>query len=416
MNTRFDEFPLAPAVLRGVAALGFTTPTPVQAATIPLLLAGRDAIVQAKTGSGKTLAFGLPLLSLLADRQPGPRALVILPTRELALQVCEAIDAVQGPRGRLRIVPVYGGAGFGSQQAALERGADVVVGTPGRLKDFLQRGTLDLSHVRILVLDEADQMLDMGFRPEIERFIGRLPARQQTLVFSATMPPEIESIARRHLTAPAVVKLVPAAEETPAEIDHEFVRVPRDRRIDALAALMAAEVPERALVFVRMKHETPRLARKLERLTGWPVGFLNGNMAQGARNAALAAFRDGRLRILVATDVAARGLDVEGLSHVFHYAVPEVVETYIHRSGRTGRAGNRGLTITLVTPDSEADFAPIRDRVAFRERHVDLTAAPAVPPAPAAVSPVVASPPPLPGDQMPAPPPAPGGRKPAPPP
>ncbi|HEY9857668.1 MAG TPA: DEAD/DEAH box helicase [Stenomitos sp.] len=375
MSQTFQDFSLAPAVLQGLAALGFTEPTPVQAATIPLLLNGRNAIAQAKTGSGKTLAFGLPLLTMLKP-QPKPQALVILPTRELALQVSESLAAVQGKSSKLRVLPVYGGVGLGNQEAALKRGVDLVVGTPGRLKDLLGRGSLDLSQVRVLVLDEADQMLDMGFRRDIEFLIDRLPSRKQTLIFSATMPPEIEAIARRYLVDPAVVKLIPKTEATPVEIDHAFVRVPKERRVDALAILMQEENPERAIVFTRMKHETKKLAAKLNRLTGWNVGYLNGNMSQNARNTALAGFKSGELRVLVATDVAARGLDVEGLSHVFHFAVPEVVETYIHRSGRTGRAGNSGKTITLVAPDSEADFTAIRRRISFTERTLDLSALP----------------------------------------
>ena len=363
------------AVQQGLQALGFNTPTPVQAATIPLLLEGRDALVQAKTGSGKTLAFGLPLLSMLSPRQHA-QALVVLPTRELAIQVRDAIASVQGPAGALRVLPIYGGVSLNNQEADLRRGVDVVVGTPGRLKDLLGRKSLDLSRVHTLVLDEADQMLDMGFRRDIEFLIRQMPARKQTLVFSATMPPEIEAIARQHLSNPEIVKLVARSEATPAEIEHFFVRVPQDRRIDALVALLKEDAPECALVFTRMKHETKRLATKITNQTGRNVGFLNGNMSQNARNTALAKFRSGETSILVATDVAARGLDVEGLSHVYHFAVPEVVETYVHRSGRTGRAGNKGQTLTLVTPDAEADFKAIRRRIAFTERRLDMASLP----------------------------------------
>lgn len=371
LNQTFHSFPLAPAVLQGLEALGFTTPTPVQAAATPLLLGHRDAIVQAKTGSGKTLAFGLPLLTMIQPAKK-PQALVVLPTRELAMQVCEAIASVQGPKGAVRVLAVYGGVGYQHQETALKRGVDLVVGTPGRLKDLLDRKTLDLSQVRILVLDEADQMLDMGFRRDIDFLLARLPKREQTLIFSATMPSEIEAIARQHLTNPEIVKLIQPSEATPVEIDHGFVRVPASRRLDALVTLLGEDDPERALVFTRMKHETKKLAAKLNKHTGWAIGYLNGNMSQNARNTALAGFKSGELRMLVATDVAARGLDVEGLSHVYHYAVPDVVETYIHRSGRTGRNGASGSTMTLVTPDDEEAFKAIRRRIQFSERSIAL--------------------------------------------
>lgn len=375
MTQNFHAFPLSPACLQGLKNLGFDSPTPVQAATIPLLLEGRDALVQAKTGSGKTLAFGLPLLTLLSPQQK-PQALVVLPTRELAIQVRDAIASVQGPKGALRVLPLYGGVNINRQEEALRLGVDVIVGTPGRLKDLLGRRSLDLSNVRILVLDEADQMLDMGFRRDIEYLLRQLPNRKQTLVFSATMPPDIEGIAQQHLTNPSIVKLVAPAEATPIEIEHFFVRVPTDRRIDALVALLKEDTPECAIIFTRMKHETKKLAAKLTAQTGRDVGFLNGNMSQNARNTALAKFRSGEMHIMVATDVAARGLDIEGLSHVYHFAVPEVVETYVHRSGRTGRAGNKGQTVTLVTPDAEDDFRAIRRRISFTERAIDLAALP----------------------------------------
>ncbi|HEY9723310.1 MAG TPA: DEAD/DEAH box helicase [Oscillatoriaceae cyanobacterium] len=375
MSLTFDQFKLAPAVLRGVAALGFTTPTPVQEHAIPLLLAGRDAIVQAKTGSGKTLAFGLPLLSMLKP-QPRPQALVILPTRELAIQVCEAIASVAAG-SPLRVLPIYGGVGLGPQETALRKGVDVVVGTPGRLKDLLARKSLDLSAVRVLVLDEADQMLDMGFRRDIEHLVDRLPSRAQTLIFSATMPSEIEAIAHKYLKDPAIVKLVKAEATTPTEISHYFVRVGLDDRLDALMTLLDREKPERAIVFTRMKHETKRLAEKLAKQAGIDAGYLNGNMSQNARNTMLARFRSGEVGVLVATDVAARGLDIEGLSHVFHFAVPTVVETYIHRSGRTGRAGNTGKTFTLVTPDAEADFKAILKKVKIEEEKLAVSRRPA---------------------------------------
>ena len=360
MTTNFDSFGLAPDILRGVTALGFTTPTPVQAHAIPLVLEGRDLIAQARTGSGKTLAFGLPLLSKL-KRANHPQVLVVAPTRELAVQIADAMTSV-APKGPLRIMAIYGGVGLGPQEAALRKGVDIVVGTPGRLKDLHGRGSLDLSKTKILVLDEADEMLDMGFRRDIEFLLDRLPQLSQTLIFSATMPEAIEAIARRHLRDPAHVQLVSDG-VTPNEIEHFYIRMGADERLGHLIQLLREQNPERALIFTRMKHETKRLAEKLHKQAGIKAGFLNGNMSQNARNAMMQKFRDGELQYMVATDVAARGIDVEGLSHVVHWAVPTVVETYVHRSGRTGRAGATGMTVTFVTPDAEADFNAIRKRV-----------------------------------------------------
>ncbi|MDB5098464.1 MAG: box helicase [Cyanobacteria bacterium RYN_339] len=359
----FDQFPLLPSLKQGLANLGFTTPTPVQAAAIPLLLDRKDAIVLAKTGSGKTLAFGLPLLTLL-KRGPRAQALVVVPTRELCQQVREAIAEVGGDA--LRVVPIYGGVGLGPQEAKLRAGVDVIVGTPGRLKDLHSRGTLDLTGVKILVLDEADEMLDKGFRRDIEFMLDRLPAREQTMIFSATMPTEIEAIARRHMKNPELVKLT-TDNASPIEIAHQFVRCPADERLDVLVSLLKQLNPERALVFTRTKRETKILATRLRDRAGIDAGFLNGNMSQNARDKMMNGFRAGEFKYLVATDVAARGLDVEGLSHVIHFAVPAVVETYIHRSGRTGRAGNEGTTIILVTPDDSLEFKSIQKRIPIEE-------------------------------------------------
>jgi ATP-dependent RNA helicase DeaD len=374
LSSNFEQFHLHPALLRGLDSLGFTIPTPVQEAAIPLVLDGRDAIVQAKTGSGKTLAFGLPLLSLI-EREPRPQALVLVPTRELALQVNEALYPLNAELG-LRIAPIFGGVALKPQEDLLRKGVDIIVGTPGRLRDLFNRGVLDLTGIRVLILDEADQMLDMGFLPDMKFFISRLPAREQTLLFSATMPPQIEAIAREHMQDPEVVRLTTPAEVSPVEISHYFIRVAHEQRLDALIALLDQEDPERAFIFVRTRHETKRLAQKLDRAAGIQAGYLNGDMSQNARNSMMARFKSGELRYLIATDVAARGIDVEGLSHVIHYAVPTVVETYIHRSGRTGRAGNEGKTITMVTPDSEEDFKAIRKKIQLDELDFDTDALP----------------------------------------
>ncbi len=373
----FAQFDLRPAVVRKLASLGFEAPTPVQEQTIPLVLEGRDALVQAKTGSGKTFAFGVPIVSLL-EPQHKPQALVVVPTRELATQVSTAIASVC-PKSGLRILPIFGGVSLERQERALRDGIDIVVGTPGRLKDLMGRRSLDLSRVTILVLDEADEMLDMGFRRDIEYLVDRLPARRQTLVLSATMPESIRTIAQKYLHDPTIVAF---REETatPSEISHYFVRVSVAQRFDALVALIEAEAPERALIFTAMKHETRRIALKLDRATGMEAGFLNGNMSQNARDRTLDRFRAGELRFLIATDVAARGLDIEGLTHVFHYSVPTVVEKYVHRSGRTGRAGNTGKTFCLVTPDGEESFGAIRKRVRSSEIRLDPATLPVADP------------------------------------
>lgn len=340
--------------------MGFSEPTPVQREAIPLILARRDAIIQAKTGSGKTLAYGLPLLSLL---KPGPRpqALVVVPTRELAAQISEAIARV-GEACDLRVVALYGGMSLRQQRRAVQGGQDLIVGTPGRLKDLAERNSLDLSGIRLLVLDEADRMFDMGFRKDMEFLLHETGGREQTLVLSATMPPEITGLVRQHMTNPAQVKLT-NDEEAPVELSHWYLRVPRKKRFARLVSLLRAERPTRAILFTEMKHETEHLAQWLGQKGDFKVGCLNGNMPQGDRNKMLARFRSGDVTLLVATDLAARGLDVEGISHVFHYTLPAVVDTYLHRSGRTARNGNVGKTIMLVAPEQEAAFEAIQRRI-----------------------------------------------------
>lgn len=362
--TSFQLLGLPAHICQALKAVGLETPTPVQQETIPLLMAGRDAIVLAKTGSGKTLAFGLPLIKGL-KRSGKPQGLVVVPTRELAVQILDALQeiAIQHP---LRVLAVYGGVGYNPQSLALKNGVDLVVGTPGRLRDLRDRGDLDLSQIRVLVLDEADRMLDMGFRQDLLDLLASLPAKRQTALFSATMPESMEAIARQHLQDPALVKLT-STEEIPDEIRHFYVRLKPSQRLAGLWAIIQRETPKRAIIFTQMKHETRPLADKLARLCGAPAGYLNGNMTQTARHNMLERFRAGELRFLVATDVAARGLDIDGVTHVIHYTVPTEVDTYIHRSGRTGRAGHSGKTIILVTPDGEKLFNEIRERVPCRE-------------------------------------------------
>lgn len=370
MSSQFESLSLTPLVLEGLASIGFTDPTTVQEQVIPFILARRDAIVQARTGSGKTLAYGLPLLSLVKFG-PRPQALVVVPTRELAVQIGESIATVGLPCG-LRVVSIYGGMSLRQQRKAVQGGQDIVIGTPGRLKDLAERGSLDLSGVRILVLDEADRMLDMGFRKDVDFLLGEVRRREQTLVFSATMPPEIGALTRKQMKNPARVKLASEA-VSPSELSHWYLRVPRKKRFPRLLSLLRNEQPTRAIIFTEMKHETEHLAQRLVQQGNLKAGYLNGNMPQMDRNKVLARFRGGELTYLVATDIAARGLDIGGLSHVVHYSLPGAVDTYIHRSGRTARNGRVGKTIMLVVPEQEAEFEAIQKQIRCEEYPLDFT-------------------------------------------
>ncbi|MBO9540545.1 DEAD/DEAH box helicase [bacterium] len=360
MSFHFEPLALQPLVLEGLASMGFSEPTPVQQQAIPLILAKRDVIIQAKTGSGKTLAYGLPLLSRLKTG-PRPQALVIVPTRELAAQVSEAIAQV-GVACGLRVVALYGGMSLRQQRKAIQGGQDIVVGTPGRLKDLAERDSLDLSGIRFVVLDEADRMFDMGFRKDMDFLLHETGEREQLVVLSATFPQEIASLVRKQMTKPARVELLDEG-EVPAKLSHWYLRVPKKKRFARLVSLLRAEKPARAILFTEMKHETEHLAQWLGQKGDFKVGALNGNMPQVDRNKMLARFKNGDVTLLVATDIAARGLDIEGLSHVFHYSIPKVVDTYIHRSGRTARNGNVGKTIMLVVPEQEAEFEAIQRRI-----------------------------------------------------
>lgn len=360
MSFHFEPLALRAPVIEGLASIGFSEPTAVQQQAIPLILARRDAIVQAKTGSGKTLAYGLPLLSLI-ESGPRPQALVVVPTRELAIQISEAIASVGRSCG-LRVVTIFGGMGIRARRRATQDGQDIIIGTPGRLRDMVDQGKLNLGGIRILVLDEVDRMFDMGFRKDLEVLLHQVRMREQTLIFSATISPEIEVLARKQMRHPAKVQLE-NEELSPTELSHWYLRVPRKKRFNRLVSILRSEQPVRALIFTEMKHETEQLARRLELKGEFKAGYLNGNMSQIDRNKMMARFKSGELTYLVATDIAARGLDIEGLSHVFHYSLPAGVETYIHRSGRTARNGNVGKTLMLVVPETEATFEAIRKHI-----------------------------------------------------
>lgn len=376
----FADFGLRPDILRGLEDMGYTVPTPVQALAIPKVMAGGDWVVQAKTGSGKTLAFGLPALQDLDPMSPDVQVLVICPTRELAIQVADEIKRASAHVGVITTA-VYGGSKMDPQIEAL-RWTSIVVGTPGRLRDHLERGTLRLDGCRTAILDEADEMLDMGFKKDLEFILGAIanPSRR-TLLFSATFPPAIEGIARRYMRDAQKVS-VSSGLTTPVSIAHRFVRVASaDGRVEALAQLLAKEEPDLGIIFCKTKLETSWLARKLSH-KGFRVGFMNGDISQDQRLATLGKFKRGELNLLVATDVAARGLDIQGVSHVINYSVPDSTETYVHRSGRTGRAGRTGICYTLVTPDAADDFTRIQKDLARNQAKAAPTA-PVAKPVPA---------------------------------
>ena len=348
----FDHLGLAPELLRAVAQQGYTEPTPVQTKAIPLVLAGRDVLAGAQTGTGKTAAFVLPMLQLLhASRPTGPRAiraLILTPTRELALQVEESVRTY-GVANPIRSTTVYGGVGFDPQVRALRAGPEIVVATPGRLLDHLGQRTIDLSRVEILVLDEADRMLDMGFIRDIRKILAVLPPRRQNLLFSATFSDEIRRLADGLLHDPASVQVTPR--NTPTELVTQVVHmVDRDRKRELLSHLITTGRIDQALVFTRTKHGANRLAQQLER-DGILATAIHGNKSQPQRVRALADFKAGRFKVLVATEVAARGLDIEALPHVVNFELPMVPEDYVHRIGRTGRAGVDGDAVSLVCVD-----------------------------------------------------------------
>jgi ATP-dependent RNA helicase DeaD len=344
----FADLGLAGPVLTAVAGVGYEAPSPIQAATIPPLMAGRDVVGLAQTGTGKTAAFALPILSRLDREQREPQALVLAPTRELAVQVAEAFERYAVELPGLHVLPIYGGQGYGVQLSALRRGVHVVVGTPGRIMDHLDKGTLDLSRLRYLVLDEADEMLNMGFADDVETILAETPEEKQVALFSATMPAQIRRLSKQYLHDPVEIK-VESRTKTAANIRQRYLLVSYPQKVDALTRILEVENFEGMIVFVRTKHETETLAEKL-RARGFSATAINGDVPQPVRERTVNQLKNGDLDILVATDVAARGLDVERVSHVVNYDIPTDTESYVHRIGRTGRAGRSGDAISFVTP------------------------------------------------------------------
>ncbi|GAA1480325.1 DEAD/DEAH box helicase [Gordonia sinesedis] len=344
----FDDLDIADRVRQAITDVGYESPSPIQAATIPLLMEGRDVVGLAQTGTGKTAAFALPILSRIDPEQKHPQALILAPTRELALQVSEAFTSYAAHLPGVRVLPIYGGQSYGVQLAGLRRGAQIIVGTPGRVIDHLDRGTLDISKLDYLVLDEADEMLTMGFAEDVERILAETPDDKQVALFSATMPSAIRRLAQRYLHDPEEVT-VKAKTATAQNITQRYLQVSHQRKLDALTRFLEVETFDAMIVFVRTKQATEELAEKL-RSRGFSAAAINGDMVQAQRERTINQLRNGTVDILVATDVAARGLDVERISHVVNYDIPHDTESYVHRIGRTGRAGRSGNALLFVSP------------------------------------------------------------------
>src|SRR5690348_4821760 len=364
--TSFTDLGLEPALLRAIHNVGYDAPSPIQEEAIPPLLAGSDVIGQAQTGSGKTAAFGLPMLQFVDPDENEVQGLVLTPTRELCIQVTQALRAY-GARKSIDVVAVFGGAPIRSQQAQLRAGGQLVVGTVGRVKDLISRHSLLLPRCRWVVLDEADEMLDLGFLEDVERILSLMPTSRQTALFSATMPPEIRRLATQYLYDPVTVK-VQAPTLTVDTVEQFGLEAPARGKTDALVRVLEAERPEQALVFVRTKARCEQLFRAL-RDKRFDVKALHGDMTQGARDGVMISFKEGRLPLLVATDVAARGLDISGISHVINFDVPTSPDVYVHRIGRTGRVGRSGRAITLYEPRQRREIEAI-------ERHAGVKLAP----------------------------------------
>jgi superfamily II DNA/RNA helicase len=373
-ETTFRALGVSAPIADALAERGIDTPFEIQERVLPDALAGQDVLAKAPTGSGKTLAFGIPLVERIDPAGPQPSALVLVPTRELAAQVGEVLEHVAAARG-LRVATAYGGVGLHDQAKKAAR-AHVVVATPGRLEDLASRRMLSLADVSMLVLDEADRMLDMGFQPQVDRIVRRLPSKRQTMFFSATLDGEVGRLARSYTTDPARHEANPDA-ETVEEVDHRFLQVSPETKVQTLIDLLK-EADHHSLVFVRTRRGADRLLAKL-RERGVSAVAMHGDMTQSAREKAWERFESGKARTLVATDVAARGLDLDSITHVINFDPPEDNKGYVHRVGRTGRAGRSGIGVTLVTRDQQADVSRIAARLDLEEEFTNsgMTVAPA---------------------------------------
>lgn len=355
----FAEFGLEPKVLQAITELGFEEATPIQEQAIPLALTGADLIGQAQTGTGKTAAFGIPLISKIAREEEKILALIMTPTRELAIQVAEEIGKLTRFKG-LRSLAIYGGQDIGRQIRGLKKKPQIIIGTPGRLLDHINRKTIRLDDVQTIVLDEADEMLDMGFMEDIQTILKLVPEERQTMLFSATMPPNIQRLAQQFLKNPQHVSVIPKQISAPL-IDQAYIEVPERQKFEALSRLIDMESPDLAIVFGRTKRRVDELAEGLQK-RGYSADGLHGDLSQNQRDAVMRKFRDGSIDVLVATDVAARGLDVSGVTHVINFDLPQDPESYVHRIGRTGRAGKEGTAWSFVTP-REMDHLHLIERV-----------------------------------------------------
>jgi len=354
----FRDMMLSIEVSRALREMGFKRPTEIQSRVIPLMLDGRDVIGQAQTGTGKTAAFGIPLIEGIEEHLPQTQALVLAPTRELAMQIGEELRKIAKHIPAINVVTIYGGAAYGRQFDDLKDAPHVVVGTPGRVIDHLGRGTLKLDNVDCLILDEADRMLDMGFLPDVERILRRTPRERQTALFSATVPLVIRILSRRYMYEPASVHVQPQ-QVTVQEVEQAYYEVADRDKVEGLLSLIEADPPERAMIFRQTKIGVDRLVATLKR-RGLAAEAIHGDMSQKARELVLRQFRDGKLTYLVATDVAARGLDIPEVSHVFNFDIPEDSEAYVHRIGRTARAGRKGRAVTFVGEWDSDKLPPIQ--------------------------------------------------------
>ncbi|MBA4494412.1 DEAD/DEAH box helicase [Paenactinomyces guangxiensis] len=367
--SRFDQFQLSPEILKGVQDLGFEEPSPIQSECIPAVLRGEDVIGQAQTGTGKTAAFGIPVLERIDQGNNGVQSIILAPTRELAIQVSEELRRIGRPK-RVKTLPIYGGQAIGRQIKALQQGIHVVIGTPGRLLDHLRRGTLKVNDVEMIVLDEADEMLDMGFIDDIEAVLKFLPSQRQLLLFSATMPPAIRQLAQKYMRKPRYIT-VSRGEVTVPVIKQYYYRVLENFKVEALSRILDSEEVDLSIVFCRTKKGVDDLTEALQ-ARGYLAGGLHGDLAQQQRDRVMNAFRNGDIDLLVATDVAARGIDVGSVSHVINYDIPQDVESYVHRIGRTGRAGRKGIALTLVTPREMKQLRTIEQETGARLKAREL--------------------------------------------
>lgn len=358
---RFDDLELSDTMLASLRAAGYETPTPVQAGMIVKAIEGFDLLGQAQTGTGKTAAFAIPIIEVLDVHLPGPpRALVLVPTRELAVQVREEVIKLSHGR-KVTCVALYGGKPLRGQIDKLRQGADIVVGTPGRVLDHIGRRTLNLHDLEIVVLDEADRMLDIGFRPDIEKILRQCPQERQTMLFSATVPPPIERLAQRYMHEPETLNFSPK-DVSVETIEQKYFTVEHHRKFALLLALLEREQPQQAIVFCRTKRRTDNIEQRLKKQLS-SVGCIHGDMSQGGRDQVMARFRAGKLRHLVATDVVGRGIDVSGISHIINFDIPQFCDDYVHRVGRTGRMGREGVAFTFVTPEEGPELTRIEQRI-----------------------------------------------------